>query len=61
MTTICIFYQQSLTPTPAEHHEYFKLENYRGIGHPKAIPSFKDLVCVYKPNILFLIETLALL
>jgi hypothetical protein len=32
--------------------------NCRGLGHPKAVPSLKDLVRVYKPYILFLILTL---
>ncbi|PNY08791.1 endonuclease/exonuclease/phosphatase family protein, partial [Trifolium pratense] len=30
----------------------------RGLGRPKAIPSLKDLVRVYKPEIVLLIETL---
>ena len=33
--------------------------NCRGLGHPKAVPSLKDLIRVYKPDIFFLIETLS--
>lgn len=33
--------------------------NCRGLGRPKAVPSLKDLIRVYKPDIFFLIETLS--
>jgi exonuclease III len=32
--------------------------NCRGLGNVKAVPSIKDLVRVYKPDIIILIETL---
>jgi len=32
--------------------------NCRGLGNVKAVPCIKDLLCVYKPDIVILIETL---
>lgn len=32
--------------------------NCRGLGNVKAVPCIKDLVCIYKPDIIVLIETL---
>ncbi|XP_073051725.1 uncharacterized protein [Primulina eburnea] len=33
--------------------------NCRGLGHSRAIPSLRDLARVYKPDVIFLFETLA--
>jgi exonuclease III len=33
--------------------------NCRGLGGPTTVPSLKYLVCVYKPDVLFLCETLS--
>lgn len=33
--------------------------NYRGLGHPLAIPTLCKLVRVYRPNVVFLSETIA--
>ncbi|PNX70083.1 ribonuclease H [Trifolium pratense] len=33
--------------------------NCRGVGHPRVVPGLKYLVRVYKPDVLFLSETLS--
>lgn len=41
----------------ATHHESCKLEN-RGVGNPRAVRVFGDLVKSHNPNFVFLCETL---